>query len=155
MLRWREVHVHRKMVSREPHMISKVPRPFGELTHPSWRPEDVAFVVLAPNAFPRYMVKMVKMRKRCAIAPCAHCPPATRESGITACSGSHLLVVPTLDASIKVVKPLEDLLWALRTEPSVSKLWPAGIEAVTVLAGEVREFGGGAAGGHDIGYCGI
>lgn len=73
-------------------MISKVPRPFGELTHPSWCPEDVAFVVLAATASPRYRLKM---RRRCAIAPCAYCPPAIQDSGITACSGGsslHLLV---------------------------------------------------------------
>lgn len=68
MLRWSEVHVHKKMVRREPHMISYVPRPFGELTHPSWRPEEVAFVVLAAAASPRYRLKM---KKRCAIAPYA------------------------------------------------------------------------------------
>ena len=39
-------------MSKEPHMISKVPRPSDELTHPSWRPEEVAFVMLAAIACP-------------------------------------------------------------------------------------------------------
>ncbi len=74
--------MQRKMVRREPHMMSKVPRPFGELTQPCWCPEDVAFAVLAAIASPRYKLKM---KKRYAIVRCAaHCPPATQESGIIA-----------------------------------------------------------------------
>ena len=65
MLRCSEVHVHRKMVRREPHMISKVPLPFGELTHPSWCSEDVAFEVLAATAPLKHTLKITKM---CAIA---------------------------------------------------------------------------------------
>ena len=48
-----EVHVQRKMMSKEPHMISKVPRPIGELINSFWRPEEVAFVVLAAIACPK------------------------------------------------------------------------------------------------------
>ena len=40
-------------MSKEPHIISKVPRLFDELTYPSWRPEEVAFVVLAAIACPK------------------------------------------------------------------------------------------------------
>lgn len=104
MLRCREVHVQRKIVRSEPQIISQVPRPFGELTHPSWRPEDVAFVVLVATTAPRYRLMM---RKSWAIAPCAHCPGVTEESGITAGSSLHLRILPILDASSKVVKAFE------------------------------------------------
>ena len=94
-------------------MMSKVPRPFGELTHPSWRPEDVAFVVLAAIASPRYRLKM---KERCAIAACAaHCPPATRDLGIIAyssCSSLRLLTLPTTAASIRVRKAFVSSLGA-------------------------------------------
>ena len=46
-------------------MISKVPRPLGELTHPCWSAEDVAFVVLAAIASLKYKLEMMI---RCAIA---------------------------------------------------------------------------------------
>lgn len=71
------------MVNREPQMISNVPRPFGELTHPCLCSEDVAFVVLTAIASPKHRFKR---KKRCAIAPCtAHNPPTMQELGIIAC----------------------------------------------------------------------
>ena len=79
------------MVNREPQIISNVPRPFGELTHPSLCPEDVAFVVLNAIASPKHRVKRTK---RCAIAPCtAHNPPTTQRLGIIAC-GSFAFAGP-------------------------------------------------------------
>ena len=88
-------------MSRVPHIISKVPRPFGELTHPSWRPEEVALVVLVANACPKYILKT---NRRSAIAPCvAHCQPATQELGIIAWSKLHLLALPTLDVCLNQI----------------------------------------------------
>ena len=61
--------------------------------------------------------------------------------GITAGSNLHLLVLPTLDASIKDRRAFEQLLGAWRTEPCVSKLSPVDyLEAVTVQASEVGNF---------------
>ena len=94
-------------------MISQVPRPFGELTHPSWRPEDVAFVVLAAAASSR---QKLKIRRRCAIAPCAH-PSVKGKSGITACRNLHSLVLPTRDAWNGVRKAFERLMGLYRVVP--------------------------------------
>lgn len=130
MLRCREVHVQRKIVSREPHIISKVPRPFGELTHPSWRAEEVAFVVLVAIASPRYKVKM---KKRGAIAPCAaHC------LGIIACSRLHLLTLPRLAGWIRVPKACVHRLGAFTIEP-----WIFIFEAQARLSKAVTMYGVG------------
>lgn len=67
--------MHKKMVKREVHKISMVPRPLGELTQPSLWSEDVALVVVVVDATAAWMIRIWRGR---SIVPGFHCGRSCR-----------------------------------------------------------------------------